>query len=287
MTGHRRRSLRSEIILLMSISKPVIRELHYSTTNTYLIEGTYGTILLDTGWAGTLPDFQKALKEQGCSPEKIGAIIISHFHPDHMGIAEEISLLGPTIVVFDVQQSFLHASDAVFYKEKAGSFLPIDDARIEQVPLSDSRSFLQRFGIDGEIFHTPGHTDDSISLWLDEGILFVGDLNPLYELPLHQGTQIGESWEKLLALHPKRIYYGHAKTAVLDEKAETPLPEETDQYALVERIMHYLDKGYSFDRIQKKTGARSELVEDVARMYLTHQNIGVQGILDRIEIKGR
>ena len=35
------------------------------------------------------------------------------------------------------------------------------------------------------------------------------------------------------------------------------------------------------------TGADKVFVEDVARMYLTHQNISVQGILDRIEIKGK
>lgn len=70
--------------------------------------------------------------------------------------------------------------------------------------------------IEGELLHTPGHSDDSISLWLDEGSLFVGDLNPLYELELHKGTEIGKSWDKLLALDPKTVYYGHAKTAVLD-----------------------------------------------------------------------
>ena len=40
-------------------------------------------------------------------------------------------------------------------------------------------------------------------------------------------------------------------------------------------------------KIHKKTGADKTFVEDVARMYLTHQNVGVQGILDRIEIKGK
>ena len=41
------------------------------------------------------------------------------------------------------------------------------------------------------------------------------------------------------------------------------------------------------EKIRKKTGADAEFIEDVIRMYLTHKDVGVQGILDRIEIKGR
>ena len=123
----------------------------------------------------------------------------------------------------------------------------------------------------------------------------MGDLNPLYELELHKGTQIGESWEKLLARKPKIVYYGHAKTAVLSENSEgddtqTNTSEVSsaqikDKYELVSKIMKYIDKGLSLERIQKKTGAERVFIEDVTRMYLTHQNVGVQGILDRIEIR--
>ena len=108
----------------------------------------------------------------------------------------------------------------------------------------------------------------------------MGDLNPLYELELHQGTQIGESWQKLLSLKPKRVFYGHAKTT-------TDRATAAKQYDLVARIMKYIDKGYSLEKIARKTGADPTLIEDVNRMYLTHTNVGVQGILDRIEIKGK
>ena len=85
--------------------------------------------------------------------------------------------------------------------------------------LDKSREFLSELGISGEILHTPGHSDDSISLWLDdERALLVGDLPPLYELEMHKGTLVGESWDKLLALKPKTVYYAHAKTAGLEGK---------------------------------------------------------------------
>ena len=248
--------------------------------------------MFDTGWAGSFPAFCHAMSEAGISVPSLSAILLSHFHPDHVGIAQEIADKGPVILVPDLQLPYVHAADGVFIKEKNAAFIPIADDRIRSFPLSKSREILAEYGIDGEILHSPGHSDDSISLCLSDGSLFVGDLNPLYELELHRGTPIGESWERLLRLHPKTVYYGHAKTAVLS--AETKLSgtpaapaDDADLYKLVSAIMKLIDRGCTLAKIQKKTGADAGLIEDVTRMYLTHQNIGVRGILDRIEIKGK
>ena len=340
-----------------------ITTLKYSNTNTYLIEGEKGTILFDTGWAGTFPMFCAELGRCGKQLKSIDHILISHFHPDHYGIAQEIADQGPVILACDVQKDYLHASDGIFEKDKRMRFFPIRDEKVKHVTLSESRNFLATLGINGEILHTPGHSDDSISLWLDQGALFVGDLNPLYELELHRGTEIERSWNRCLALKPGIVYYGHAKTAMLEQEV---MPEGTEAgisdrqgskaydskgqeskahgskdrgskahgskdrgskaydskdqdgmicvnkdpdgkdqvsmarnrkvqgaddgtkwYDLVESIMKYVDKGWALKKIAKKTGAAPEFIEDVTRMYLTHTNVTVQGILDRIEIKNR
>ena len=197
----------------------MITELHYSNTRTYLIHGTKGDLLWDTGWAGTFPLLCRALGERNLRLQDIRCLMISHFHPDHMGIAQEIANAGVTIAALDVQKGFLHAADGIFAREKHSRFHPIRDADVRFVPITESRAFLRELDISGEVLHTPGHSDDSISLWLDEErALLVGDLNPLYELDAHRGTQIGTSWEKLLALKPKRVYYGHAKAALLEDE---------------------------------------------------------------------
>ena len=286
--------------------KERITLLKYSNTNTYMIEGEKGAILFDTGWAGTFPLFCAELGRLGKKLNDIEYLVISHFHPDHYGIAQEIADKDPVILVCDVQKEYIHASDAIFEKDKRMQFYPIRDDKVKLISLSESRRILAGLGIDGELLHTPGHSDDSVSLWLDEGSLFVGDLNPLYELELHKGTEIGRSWDKLLALNPKTVYYGHAKTAVLDtkEKDKDPLTQNGSKnksvtentgdsvdrskwYDLVADIMKYIDKGWKLERIARKTGADPSFVEDVTRMYLTHTNVGVQGILDRIEIKNK
>ena len=268
----------------------MVIELKYSSTNTYLIRGTNGSILFDTGWAGSFPQFCRALGEAGAAVQEIRYLFISHFHPDHMGIAQEIAGCGVRIVAADVQRAHIHDADRVFAKEGNRLYLPIVDEDVRVISCGESRPLLEECGIAGEVVHTPGHSEDSISLCLDEGVLFVGDLNPLYELDIHRGTQIGDSWDKLLARNPVKVYYGHAKAAELNRKRKMLKKESRqskDIFRLVKKIMKYIDKGYTLEDIGRATGADKVFLEDVARMYLTHRDISVQGILDRIEIKGK
>jgi len=283
----------------------MVKELYYSSTNTNLIGGTKGLLLFDTGWAGTFRAFCRAMGEIGIPVQQISCILISHYHPDHCGIAQEIADCGPVIAVMDVQREFVHSADAVLMREPEKGFCPIYDEKIRLIDLADSREFLSELGIDGEILAVPGHSDDSIALCLDDGSFFVGDLNPLYELEMHRGTTIGESWNRLLARHPKTVYYGHARTAYLEKLPDKQSAREQQstgeqqsegeqqngdadhEYTLVRSIIKYTDKGLSAAKIQKKTGASEPWIKDVMRMYLTHQDISVQGILDRLEIRNR
>lgn len=266
----------------------MITEIKYSNTNTYLIHGRHGDLLFDTGWAGTFGALCKALGEQRLKLQDIKYLLISHFHPDHIGIAQQLADTGVVIVVMDVQTDFIHSSDHIFGKEKHSDFIPIDDKKVRLVPIRKSRRFLKELGISGEVIHTPGHSDDSISLWLDkEKVLLVGDLNPLYELEMHKGTQIAESWERLLRLDPDKVYYSHAAAAEVNGAVKAADMSDADIYALTKKIMKLIDKGCTAEQIAEKTGADKVFIGDVARMYVTHQNVSVQGILDRIEIKGK
>lgn len=102
----------------------MITELKYSNTNTYIIEGKRGNILFDTGWAGTFPAFCRALGDVHVSAQEIDYVLISYFHPDHMGIAQEIASLGPTIVAVDVQKPFMHCADCILIRKKGRIFCP-------------------------------------------------------------------------------------------------------------------------------------------------------------------
>ena len=268
----------------------MIKLIKYGTTNTYLIKGTKGSILFDTGWAGTLRDFCRAMGEAGEKVQDITYLLISHYHPDHMGIAQEIADMGATILAVDIQTDYLHSSDQILQKDKRAEFKPIRDENVRVIRLEESRQVLKELGIDGCIYSTPGHSDDSISLLLDTGELFVGDLNPLYELELHKGSQIEKTWSFLLDKHPKKVYYGHAPAVDLRTPPLSGLLNRRtslDIHALVQKVIKLADKRLSIDAIAQITGSDRVFVEDVIRMYVTHPGVSIQGILDRIEIKGR
>ena len=267
-----------------------MKEIKYGTTNTYLIKGTNGSVLFDTDWAGTFTSFCHAMGDAGEKVQDIRFILISHFHPDHMGIAQEIADKGPVICVADVQKDYVHSSDPILNRDKRAVFTPIKDDCIRTFTIEESRELLSEVGIDGCVYHTPGHSDDSISLMLDSGELFVGDLNPLYELELHRGTKIETTWNMLMDKKPKRVYYGHAPAVDLRSNPIGKLLGRSapdDIYSLVKKITGYVDKGMPKEKIVRKTGADPVFVEDVTRMYVTHPGVSVQGILDRIEIKGK
>lgn len=266
----------------------MITTLKYGATNTYLVHGKYGNVLFDTGWAGTFPLLCRALGEKDLRLQDIKLLLISHFHPDHMGIAQDIANAGVTLAAADVQREYLHFSDGIFAREKHSRFTPIDDSKVRFFSIDQSRELLGELGIDGEVLHTPGHSDDSISLWMEgDKTLLVGDLDPLYELEMHKGTQVEQSWQRLLALAPQTVCYAHAKTAVLGKADAQKSEPQGDTYALVKKITKLCDKGFDARRIADRTGADIGFVQDVQRMYFTHPNVSVQGILDRIEIKGK
>lgn len=266
----------------------MIYELHYDNTNTYVISTGKDMLMFDTGWAGTFMQMCKALGEQELKLQEIKYLLISHFHPDHMGLAGELMKQGITVIAMESQKACIHACDHIFQRDKRFVYTLLEEDKVQVLSFAESREFLQKLGIDGEIIPTPGHSDDSISLILDSGDVFVGDLYPLYELDVHEEPGVQESWQKILERKPKRIYYGHAKTAVLEgEVGSGSSFKNAHLHDTVKKIMHLIDKGVSIDKIAAKLKVEKDFVSDVCRMYLTHRNVGVQGILDRIEIKGK
>ena len=186
-------------------------KLRYGNTNTFYIPGADGGLLVDTDWAGTLLTFFKAIKAAGIELKAITTLLITHYHPDHMGLAGELLQRGVKLLLADVQRPFVHAPDEIFARDRRLAYRAVDEEAARVISCNESRAALKALGIDGEILHTPSHSEDSISLLLDDGGCLVGDLEPLaYLAGYDENPALKQDWEQILNRHPKRILYAHA-----------------------------------------------------------------------------
>ena len=184
--------------------------LRYGNTNTFLIPGGGGYLLVDTDYAGTLPAFYRAIKRHGVQVTDIAWMLATHYHPDHMGLIPDLMKQGKKLLLIDPQKDSVHFSDAIFARDRL-PFDPIDETLATEIRCADSRVFLAEIGIGGEILSTPSHSPDSVSLILDDGNCFVGDLEPLEFMEAYPADcPQRRDWMKILHHHPKRILYAHA-----------------------------------------------------------------------------
>ena len=194
----------------------MITKLKYGNTNTFFVRGTAGNLLIDTDYAGTLPAFYRAIKEHNIIIRDIDYVLATHYHPDHIGLISELIKQDVKLLTLDTQEPYIHFSDEIFSRDKHLNYEPITTEKATVISSEESRNFLKSLGINGEIVVTTSHSNDSISLILDSGECFVGDLEPIEYLGAYeQNKELKSDWETIRRYAPKVIYYAHANEKIL------------------------------------------------------------------------
>ena len=178
----------------------------YASTNYYALDIKNGKLLVDCGWPGTLPQFIRVLQRKDIALSEIKYLLVTHFHPDHAGLVQELKNQGTKFILPDCQVSSV-SSFAEYFKEKPLPYVVIKQNDNIPLKLEDSRRFLAGLGLRGELLHTPGHSDDSVTLILDEGYAFTGDLHPAFMSSEDPKTRA--SWVKIQQFKIRRIFPGH------------------------------------------------------------------------------
>ena len=159
--------------------------------------------------AGTTPAFYRALKSAGLRVTDIAYVLATHCHPDHIGLVGQLTEQGVKLLLVDPQKEAVHFSDGIFARDRV-PYTPVKEAEATLISCRESRAFLSSIGISGEIIRTPSHSNESVSLILDDGSCFVGDLEPSEYLDAYEEqSALKKDWEHIEALHPKTIYYAH------------------------------------------------------------------------------
>ena len=153
----------------------------YDLTNYYLLEIRGGMLLVDCGWPGTLPKFLAEFKRKGIQPADIRFILVTHFHPDHAGLVQEIKDLGAELILMESQPDFIQPMVEML-KRKGTPYIEIRPQGNLLLRFEESRKFLAGLRLSGDILATPGHSEDSVTLVLDEGFAFTGTCRRVFML---------------------------------------------------------------------------------------------------------
>ena len=221
----------------------------YNSTNYYLIPCNDGFLLIDAGWNGLLRVFLEKLHSIGIAPVQIKYILLTHHH--HDAIVQELrKMTEAKLIVHKEQLPYLKAGFTDYKKLKQYNKLlwiidrisrpfikyqyrPIDFDAADVIVDSDIDDVsLRNIGVQGKIVLTPGHSHDSISVLLDNGNAYIGDLamnmNSMkllgkapFPIEAEDYLQVNQSLRKLVNLGVTLFYPSHGEVVTQEKIVET------------------------------------------------------------------
>jgi glyoxylase-like metal-dependent hydrolase (beta-lactamase superfamily II) len=179
----------------------------YRSTNYWVISAGRSRLLVDLGWPGTMGTMRANLSRADIPLGEIRYGLATHYHIDHAGLAQELKNAGVPLLVIDVQVPFIQMMTR--HVKPQDHFTEISMEGNVILPASETRALLHRLGIAGEILRTPGHSDDSVSLLLDDGRVFTGDLTHPAMIAAENADVVRASWRVLKERGASLVHAGH------------------------------------------------------------------------------
>lgn len=186
----------------------------YRSANYWVVSAGRSRLLVDLGWPGSMGMMLANLQRMDVSIEEIRYGLATHYHIDHAGVAQELKEAGVAILVLDVQVDAIPLMKR--WTKPHDNYLEITTNDNITISCAGSRALLDGIGIPGEILHTPGHSSDSVSLLLDDGIVFTGDLTRPNLVGMEDPAIVRASWRLLLERGARLVYPGHGPVYTLD-----------------------------------------------------------------------
>jgi glyoxylase-like metal-dependent hydrolase (beta-lactamase superfamily II) len=212
-----------------------MKRLCSALVNFYAVEDGGRWTLLDAG----APGFWPQLERNGIRPEAVEAVVLTHAHGDHVGVAERLRQVGARVYVHEADRGLAttakpsaknERSSLPYLRHAAAWKLMAHLARngaLKPQPIGEVATFAdgEQLDVPGRprVIHTPGHTDGHCVFTVD-GALVVGDLlctlDPLTGargprlLPraLNRSTpQVTESLARIEGLDAETVYCGHGE----------------------------------------------------------------------------
>jgi len=192
---------------LWPMSNLTIVDVGYRSTHFWVISAGRSRLLVDLGWPGRYGELAANLRRMDIPLAEIRYGLATHYHIDHAGAAQDLKNAGVALLVMDVQVAAIPLMAQHIKPEDNYTEIALDDNVV--IPCAESRALLAEIGIAGEILPTPGHSPDSVSLLLDSGEVFIGDLTHPSFLTYEDADAATASWRLLREKGARQVYPGH------------------------------------------------------------------------------
>ena len=192
----------------------------------YLFSGEKNAIV-DVGPTAAIPNLLSALTEAGISPKEIDYIVLTHIHIDHAGgvgtVIKELSN-AKVLAHSRARSHLIHPTMLWKGSLKTLGDLALKYGPIEAIPenrivvATDQMKLDLGHGLALEIHLTPGHAAHHLSIFdRVSGVLIAGEaagvcIDGMVRLATPPPFKLEEtlsSIDKLIALEPQRLCYGH------------------------------------------------------------------------------
>ena len=189
----------------------------YRSTNYWVVSAGPSRLLVDLGYPGTMGTMRANLNRIGVPFKEIRYGLATHYHIDHAGLAQEFKRAGVPLLVLERQVGSIPLMES--WIKPRDQYVDITTHDNVTISFAESRSVLDRIDIAGEILPTPGHSADSVSLLLDDGSAFTGDLTPPPLAREDDADVVAASWQLLRERGATRVYPGHGPVGPMNAES--------------------------------------------------------------------
>lgn len=158
----------------------------------YLIVGKR-ICLIDCGVAGHEQLIFDYIRSLGQAPGDVSMIILTHSHPDHMGAALAVKqATGARLLAHGDEKEWIENIELQFEQRPVPGFHALVAGSVTvDATVAEGDIISPEDGVGLEVYHTPGHSAGSISLYLPaDAALFCGDAVPVPgDIPIYEDVE--------------------------------------------------------------------------------------------------